>query len=361
LAEDTVAFISPIREKIKGILEPKGDFGTLSLGDIIDSEGLQSMMDDYYSLTNIGGAVLDISGNVLVAIGWQDICTKFHRCHPDTLKSCIESDTILSNGVPAGEFKAYRCKNNLWDMVTSIEVGGRHIGNIFLGQFFYEGEMPDYDLFRSKARQYGFDEKQYLAALDRVPRLSRETADTAMTFYTKLAGMISSLSYSTISLSHALSQQEMVQHKLSDSEKKFRSLFESIIDSVFVHLLTEDGLPGRFIEVNDMACKKLRYSRQELLQLTPRDISAPDDGMNPVEIGNKLLAHGSTLFETMHLTKDGQLIPVESHIRLFDYDGQRAVLSIHGTSPSANIQRQGFTRVRKLYEPCSMHLRWQSF
>jgi signal transduction histidine kinase/ActR/RegA family two-component response regulator len=72
----------------------------------------------------------------------------------------------------------------------------------------------------------------------------------------------------------------------------------------------------------------LRYSRQELLQLTPRDISAPDDGMNPVEIGNKLLAHGSTLLETMHLTKDGQLIPVESHIRLFDYDGQRAVLSI---------------------------------
>jgi PAS domain S-box-containing protein len=319
---------APIREKIEGILEPKGDTGTLSLGDIIDSEVLQSMMDDYYRLTNIGGAVLDISGNVLVSIGWQDICTKFHRCHPDTLKNCIESDTILSNGVPAGEFKSYRCKNNLWDMVTPIELGARHIGNIFLGQFFYEDEMLDYDLFRSQARQYGFDEKQYLAALDHVPRLSRETADTAMTFYAKLAGMISSLSYSTISLSHALSQQEMVLHKLSDSEKKFRSLFESINDCVFVHLLTEDDLPGHIIEVNDMACKKLGYSRQELLQLTPRDISAPDDGMNPVEIRNKLLAHGSTLFETMHLTKEGQLIPVESHIRLLDYDGHRAVLSI---------------------------------
>ena len=125
-------------------------------------------------------------------------------------------------------------------------------------------------------------------------------------------------------------EQKLVRadEALLKSEKKFHSLFESINDSVFVHLLTEDGLPGHFIEVNEIACKKLGYSRQELLQLTPRDISAPDDGMNPVEIGNKLLAHGSTLFETMHLTKDGQLIPVESHIRLFDYDGQRAVLSI---------------------------------
>ena len=124
------------------------------------------------------------------------------------------------------------------------------------------------------------------------------------------------------------SEDKQTEESLLKSEKKFHSLFESINDSLFVHLLTEDNLPGHFIEVNDMACKKLGYSKQELLQLTPRDISAPDDGMNPVEIRNKLLAHGNTLFETTHLTKEGHLIPVESHIRLFDYDGQQAVLSI---------------------------------
>jgi polar amino acid transport system substrate-binding protein len=56
-----------------------------------------------YSLAIFSGmleAILDVSGKILVAIGWQDICTKFHRYHPDTLKNCIESDTILAEFQP---------------------------------------------------------------------------------------------------------------------------------------------------------------------------------------------------------------------------------------------------------------------
>ncbi|MBT4526820.1 MAG: PAS domain S-box protein [Deltaproteobacteria bacterium] len=131
-----------------------------------------------------------------------------------------------------------------------------------------------------------------------------------------------------VSTNKMLEDRRQAEKALGESEEKFRYLFESINDSLFVHLLTEDDLPGRFIEVNDMACKKLGYSRQELLQLTPHDISVPENGINPHEIRDKLLTHTSTLFETMHLTKEGQRIPVESHIRLFDYDGQRTVLSI---------------------------------
>ncbi|MCP3932336.1 MAG: PAS domain S-box protein, partial [Bacteroidetes bacterium] len=121
---------------------------------------------------------------------------------------------------------------------------------------------------------------------------------------------------------------EQTKNVLRESEKKYRILFESISDSLFVHLLTENNLPGRFIEVNEVACKKMGYSRQEFLQLTPYDLRVPDDKMNPSEINNKLLTHDHTIFETMHLTKEGQQISVESHIQLFDYDGQRAVLSI---------------------------------
>ncbi|MFO8085852.1 MAG: PocR ligand-binding domain-containing protein [Desulfobacterales bacterium] len=213
---------SAVRKKLKSILEPEGDLGTLELGDIIDCDSLQSMMEDFYSLTNIGTAIVDLTGKILVAVGWQDVCVKFHRVHPDTLKNCIESDIILSNGVPAGTYKTYRCKNNMWEMATPIEIDGRHLGNIFLGQFFYENEIPDYDLFRNQARQYGFDEKEYLAGIDRVPRWSHETVNTAMAFCAKLAKMISSLSYSTIRLSRVLSKQEETMHKLGESEERLR-------------------------------------------------------------------------------------------------------------------------------------------
>jgi len=143
----------------------------MDLAHILDAPVIQSLMDDFFSLTGIGVAILDMKGRVLVATGWQGICTKFHRVHPETARHCVESDTLLSKGVEPGTFKIYRCKNHMWDMATPIMVGGRHAGDLFLGQFLYSDEAPDYPLFREQARKYGFDEKEYLAALDRVPRM----------------------------------------------------------------------------------------------------------------------------------------------------------------------------------------------
>ena len=60
--------------------------------------------------------------------------------HPETSRSCIESDTQLSSGVEEGDFKLYHCMNNMWDIATPIMVGGNHLGNLFLGQFLFEDE-----------------------------------------------------------------------------------------------------------------------------------------------------------------------------------------------------------------------------
>ena len=196
-----------------------GDLGDLELSDILDSDRLRSMLESFYRITGMLGAVLDLSGKILVAVGWQDICTHFHRCHPATLKNCLESDTALTAGVPVGTFKQYRCKNNMWDMVTPLHVAGRHVGNIFVGQFFYEDEEPDRGLFRQQARRYGFNEEAYLAALDRVPRFSREAAQAGMEFYAKLTSMVSDLSYSTIKVSKMLDERIHLEEQLRQAQK----------------------------------------------------------------------------------------------------------------------------------------------
>jgi len=182
-----------VRLKLENILSPSREMANLELADIIDAQAIQSLMDDFYKLAHIPIGIIDLKGNVLVGVGWQDICTKFHRVHPETCKHCLESDTKLSVGVFPGEFKPYKCKNNMWDIVTPIMVGGQHVGNIFLGQLFFEGETLNYELFRSQARQYGFNEEEYIAALEKAPRLSREAVDTIMVFFMKLANMLSQL------------------------------------------------------------------------------------------------------------------------------------------------------------------------
>ena len=203
-----------VRAKLEAILSPEGDIGSLNLADIIDAPSIQTIMDDFFRLTQIGVGLLDINGKVLVATGWQDICTKFHRVHPKTCRNCIESDTLLSSGIQPGSFKTYKCKNNMWDIATPIHVGGRHLGNLFLGQFFYEDDKPDYEAFRDQARKFGFNEDEYLDALNRVPRWRRETLECVMSFYTRLAQLISSLSYSNIKLARILKQNEQAEKAL---------------------------------------------------------------------------------------------------------------------------------------------------
>ena len=164
-------------------------------------------------------ALIDLKGNVLVGVGWQDICTKFHRVHPETCKHCVESDIKLSAGVPPGEFKLYKCKNNMWDIATPIMVGGQHVGNIFSGQFFFEDEPLDYELFRSQARKYGFNEEEYIAALEKVPRLSREAVNKSMSFFMKLANMLSQLSYSNYQACPVAGERDTLVDKLKKNKE----------------------------------------------------------------------------------------------------------------------------------------------
>ncbi|WP_319579444.1 PAS domain S-box protein [uncultured Methanospirillum sp.] len=200
---------SELKRKLDAILSPGGDIGTLNLADIINIPEIQHLMDDFYSLTKIGVGIIDIQGVVLVATGWQHICTDFHRANPQTCKNCLESDILLSEGVPAGTFRKYRCENNMWDIATPIMVGGVHLGNLFLGQFLFDDEAIDYDIFKAQARLYGFDEKDYISALEQVPRWSKETVDTAMDFYIRLMNLISEVSWNNIRLARMIAERDL--------------------------------------------------------------------------------------------------------------------------------------------------------
>ncbi len=203
-----------VRKKLHALLSPDGDVGELPLEDIIDTRAIQLLMEDFHRLTNIGSAIVDLHGKVLVATGWQDICVKFHRAHPSALRNCIESDTLLSSAGTPGTFKLYKCRNNLWDMATPIIIGGRHLGNMFLGQFLFTDDMPDQDLFQEQARRYGFAPQAYLDALDQVPRYDRNTIHQAMAFYARLADLLATLSFGQIKLVRAMAEQAQVKDEL---------------------------------------------------------------------------------------------------------------------------------------------------
>ena len=223
-----------VRLKLDSILTPEGDIGNLDLADIIEVPAVQSLMDNFYELARIPMSIIDLEGNVLVGKGWQDICLKFHRVHPESCRHCVDSDLKLSGGIPAGEFKLYKCKNSMWDMATPIMVGGKHLGNLFMGQFFFDDEELDYETFRSQARHYGFDEGEYIAALEGVPRLSRKTVEEGMAYLMKFADLISKLSYSNIKLARSLTERDTLMDSLVQAKEEWERTFHAVPDLIVI-------------------------------------------------------------------------------------------------------------------------------
>ncbi len=236
----------------------------LTLEEIFDTGAIQSLMDDFHKLTDFGVAILDLDGKVLVATGWQDICTEFHRIHPETSRNCLESDLTLSNGIEPGAFRLYPCKNNMWDMATPIMVGNRKVGNLYLGQFLFEEESPDVETFQLQAQRYGFDEDKYIAALKRVPRWSREKVDTVMNFYTKLSNLISELSYKNFLLNQTM------------TEKKEREAFlKTLIDAIPFPVFYK-GRDEKYLGFNRAFEEFFGETKEHLIGKSVFDINPPE-------------------------------------------------------------------------------------
>ncbi len=233
----TVKPCSPFDPRIRSEVAGAEDLHHLDIAELLDIPAIQSLMEDFNRLTRIPMALIDIRGKVLIGVGGQDICTKFHRAHRETRQYCLESDTRLHAGTPQGEFRLYKCKNSMWDISTPLYLGTEHVGNLFAGQFFFEGETLDYALFRTQAQHYGFDEGEYLAALEAVPRLSRECIDTGMRFFAKLTDLLSRLGHSNVLLVHT---EKILTDALSEAETE-RGKNEAIIAAISDVLLVQDA------------------------------------------------------------------------------------------------------------------------
>ena len=124
-----------------------------------------------------------------------------------------------------------------------------------------------------------------------------------------------------------ITDRKRAEEALRESEWRYRLLFDGSNDAVFVHGIDQSGLPSNFIEVNEVACRRLGYTREEFLNMSPLDIG-PDGDVDAPARGRELLTKGHILFEGEHVAKDGRRVPVESNVRVFDFQGRRAVLSI---------------------------------
>jgi len=132
----------------------------------------------------------------------------------------------------------------------------------------------------------------------------------------------------SIHLAHDVTQRRQMEAALKENEEKFREVFNNANDMISLNLMKEDGLPGNFLEVNQVGQKRLGYTREEFLSMSPADIVAPDFRDKMPENTKALRENGYANFEMIHVTKEGKRIQVEVSNHLFQLQGQEVAIAV---------------------------------
>lgn len=160
----------------------------------------------------------------------------------------------------------------------------------------------------------------------------------------------------TLSVVKEISKRKKSELELRESENKFKMLFNSANDAVFVTQLSPEKSYGDFIEVNDLACKKLGYTKDEFLLLSPSGIISQKCISDFNIYMSRLLEEGHIIYDTVYRAKDKKLFPVEVNSHLFLFNNKSTILSIARDITERKQAEEKLKKSSKLLRDLATHL-----
>lgn len=121
-----------------------------------------------------------------------------------------------------------------------------------------------------------------------------------------------------------ITEQKRSERVLKESETRFRSIFETAADPIFLSNFSE----WKIIDANQAACLYLGYTKEELLNLSMKDMTIPQEIIDKGDILEKIRKSGVYFYDIIHLTKNSKKVFAEINSRIIEQKGEEVVLSI---------------------------------
>ncbi len=311
--------------------------------DLVDIAGLEKVFQHLYQVAGVPSALIDSDGEVLAGAGWQQRCLDFHRCHLDARRRCIDSDRGARERIGTDpDRQIYICPHGLVDSCYPVIVEGVITAYVFTGQFLHEPVDEQLrDRFRRQARDYGFDETAYLAALNKVPVVSPERHRQMLDLLSALAGQIAQLGIASINERRRSTQ-------LRDSDELLRLSLEA----------TNDGLWDWRIGVDTIYWSPRCYSMLGFLPdsfavtvSTWRDLIHPDD-LDTIKKKVEAVLRGSGFLSCDYRLRavSGEYLWVHGRGRVVQWDEARNAVRMVGTHTDIAMRKEAEEHNRSLQE-----------
>ena len=267
------------------------------LEDLLDIPLIQGLQEKLNLLYSFPSAIIDNDGKILTAVAWQDICTKFHRTHPECEKKCIKRNQFLLKHIRENNpVASFQCPYGMIDNATPIIIDGHHMGGFFTGQFFHEN--PDLEFFKNQAKKYGFDEKAYLKAVEKVPVFTKERLTIYLDLITGFIEIIANLGLENL-------KESKIIKAIKESEERNRAIMQNTNDWIW-----ETDEQGKYNYCSKRIENILGYTVDEVIGKSPFDLMPNEEGERVKAIFQQHIETKSPIveLENWNLHKNGHLV-----------------------------------------------------
>jgi len=283
---------SVIRKNVKKndiqVCDPDLVDGKYSIKDLVDIDHLRMVFEKFSQLTGYTTGFLAYpSMEILIATGWRDVCTKFHRACPASSCHCKGSNVeLFKNLRESRQLSIQRCENGMVDGATPIIIRGKCLAFLSTGQALFS--EPDLERFKKQASIYGIDEKEYIEALKKVPVVSESHFRRTLDFLSEIAVI--------------LAERGLKNLELIESRTHYHNLVEGTPD-----LVTRVDVNGYFLFVNHAAQEIYGLSPESCIGRRVFDFIHPEDRKSTEAAFKDWLKGGMDVFthENRMLGADG--------------------------------------------------------
>lgn len=128
---------------------------------------------------------------------------------------------------------------------------------------------------------------------------------------------------SSLTVVRDISYRKQTEESLQETEANYQTLFQNTGETILVHRLGKE-----IIEINDAGIELFGYTREEILQLTPLDISVIHDRQNYDAEVQFIREHGKIARDTQLRKKDGTIIDAKIISQPIRFRNEEVILSV---------------------------------
>jgi PAS domain S-box-containing protein len=340
-------------------MDPKKNLvdGRYTIRDLVDLKKLRGIFQHFTNTMGFTIGFLSVPDmEILIATGWRDICTKFHRKCPRAAENCRRSNVCLTRKMTRpGKVVMEKCANGLVDCAMPVFIKGKRVAILATGQVLLEA--PDLARFRRQAKAFGCHEKKYMAALADVPVVSSKRLKQVTGLLKDLASLVAELGYAglkekekTEDLARDVDARKKTENALKETAGQLQALFGAVPDGVLV----AEARTQKILKANPGICRMFGHSENEFLGKKICDLH-PHVRFKEILENFRQLAQGrrSAVVDVPCLKKDGSAFFVDITARLLIFQGKRCLVGFFRDTTKRKLAeerlRDNEERLRSLY------------